>query len=78
MVEDICLDRFIISPCLVLTEDINLHRQAFVSGLQVPDQEGHLIAYHRVVLQVFLQVFPKGSQIGNLPPVSNSSLLKIE
>ena len=64
MVKDICLDRFIIGPGLVVAEDIDLHRQTFVCGLQVPDQEGHLLANHRVVLQVFFQVLPENAKIG--------------
>ena len=78
MIKDICLDRFVIGPGLVLAEDIDFHRQTLVCRLQVPDQEGHLLAYHGVVLQILFQVFPESPQISHFPPVGNSSLFQLE
>ena len=69
MIEDIGLNVFVRGPLNVVTEAIDLDRQAFGGRLQLPHDQCHVLVNLRMMLEVVVDIGAEGADVGELSQV---------
>lgn len=67
MIEDTRLYCFIIIPVDVIAETVDLYWQAFRTGLQLPDNQGHVVMNLGVLPEVIANIHSKCAYIRQMP-----------
>lgn len=72
VIEDVGLNPFVDRPARIIRETVDLERNPGRAGLELPDEQRHILPDVNVVPQIFLDIGAEGSEIRDPPLVDRA------